>query len=461
MQKIKFILLFIIAVSIASCKMGSDFEKPEFQTNKSYRFTINSDSLDTEEWWTLFNDKSLDSLVQIALDTNLDVLTLASRVEQARYNMGYTKADMLPNFGVQAGAMRGNFAQQKMPSTSNNFAAGVNMAWELDFWGKFRRLNEAAQAEYLSSEYGLINLKVAIVTEVVSTYFTLIDYKARYDVALKTLESRVEYLNIIQQRYDAGVIPEIDLNQAQMQKAIAETAIPSYRRLLSKVENSLSILISRSPYEIITTSEIMDMEIPETVPNGMPSELLERRPDIKQAEMNLMAQNARVGAAIAMRFPSISLSAFAGGASDELSTFTASGLAWNTGLNLVGPLFNFGKNKRRVDIEREKTKQALYSYNKTVLQAFREVEDALIDIETYSNEINAREDHFNAANSAMNLAQLRYDKGVTSYLEVLEFQRQAFEAELNLIKTKQEFMNSYIRLYKSVGGRIDMEKAEK
>jgi multidrug efflux system outer membrane protein len=168
--------------------------------------------------------------------------------------------------------------------------------------------------------------------------------------------------------------------------------------------------------------------------------------------MNLKAQNEQISAAIAMRFPSITLSGFLGGASNDLSTFTSNGAAWNMGAGLLGPLFNFNKNKRRVQIQRAKTEEALYQYRKTVLYAFKEVEDALVDIETYKEEIKSRQSHFDAANNAMQLSQQRYDKGVTSYLEVLETQRQAFESELNLSKTKQELFNSYMKLYKAIGG---------
>ena len=204
-----------------------------------------------------------------------------------------------------------------------------------------------------------------------------------------------------------------------------------------------------------------EIEIPEEIPNGLPSELIERRPDVLQSEMILAAQNAQISAAIAMRFPSISLTGFLGGASNDLSALNSTGLAWNVGANLLGPIFEFNKNKRRVQIEREKTEQAVYGYKKTILNAFREVEDALVDIQTYKDEIEARKNHFKAADNAQDLSKQRYDKGVTSYLEVLESQRQAFEAELNFYQTKQEFLNSYVRLYKAIGGGWISEEEKK
>ena len=453
MKLTKYIIIVLAVTLLATaCKVGPNYKQPDVIVAEQFRFSANEDSIQNIEWWTMFNDPDLDTLVNYALDSSLDVLAMAKRVEQARYNVGYTKSDIWPTFGVQAGVSSGNFSGTRLPSQSNAFSAGVNLSWELDFWGKFRRLTESAKADYLATEYGMRELQVSVITEVSKTYFILLDYKARQKVAEKTLESRNEYLDIIQQKFDAGLVPEIDLNQAQMQKAIAESAIPLYKRYVAKTEHALSILIGKNPGEIKASKDLLEAVIPESIPNGLPSQLLSRRPDILKSEMLLRAQNAKIGAAVAMRFPSISLSGFMGGASNDLSSFTTEGLAWNAGTNLLGPLFQFGKNKRRVEIERAKTEEKLFEYDKTILNAFREVEDALVDIETYNEEIVSRKAHFKAADNAQKLSQLRYDKGVTSYLEVLESQRQAFEAELNLYKTKQEFLNSYILLYKAVGG---------
>ena len=453
-MKITKYIIIVIALStlITSCKLGPEYKRPDIVTSEKFRFSASDDSLQNIEWWTMFNDSDLDTLVKYALDSSLDVLTMASRVEQARYTVGYTKADGLPNFGIQAGISGGNYGGSLMPSETASFSAGVNMAWEIDFWGKYKSLNEAARADLLATEFGMRELQIAVITEVVSDYFILLDYRARLNVAEKTLETRNEYLNIIQQRFDVGYAPEIDLNQAQMQVAIAQSAIPVYTRLVAKTENALSVLIGKNPGAIIANKDLKEVDVPADIPNGLPSELIERRPDVLQSEMILAAQNAQISAAIAMRFPSISLTGFLGGASNDLSALNSTGLAWNVGANLLGPIFNFNKNKRRVQIEREKTEQAIFGYRKSILQAFREVEDALVDIQTYKDEIESRTAHFNAADNAQKLSQQRYDKGVTSYLEVLESQRQAFESELNLYQVKQEYLNSYMRLYKAIGG---------
>ncbi len=466
MKYTKYILIIVtISILASSCKLGPKYKRPDVVVAEKFRFTASDDSLKNIEWWTLFNDSDLDTLVKYALDSSFDVLTMASRVEQAKYTVGYTKADALPNFGVQAGISGGNYGGFLLPSDNASFSAGVNMAWEIDFWGKYRSLNEAARADLLSTEFGMRELQITLISDVITDYFFLLDYKARLEVAEKTLKTRNEYLNIIQQRFDVGYAPEIDLNQAQMQVAIAQSAIPVYKRFIAKTENALSILIGKNPDAIDASKNIKDVIFPEIIPNGLPSELIERRPDILQSEMMLAAQNAQISAAIAMRFPSISLTGLLGGASNDLSTLNSTGLAWNIGANLLGPLFNFNKNKRRVQIEQEKTKQAIFGYKKTILNAFREVEDALIDIDTYKDEIESRKNHFKAANNAQNLSQQRYDKGVTSYLEVLESQRQAFQSELFLYQVKQEYLNSYIRLYKAIGGgwisKEEKDNAEK
>jgi len=259
-------------------------------------------------------------------------------------------------------------------------------------------------------------------------------------------------LDIIQERFNKGIIPEIDLNQAQIQRAIAAAAVPEYERRVAQTENALSILLGRNPEPIMIETDLADQLLPPDIPVGLPSMLVERRPDILQAEQLLKAQNAQIGVAVALRFPSISLTGLLGVASDDISALTANGAAFSMGAGLLGPIFEFGKNKKRVQIERYKTEQALYEYEKAVITAFQEVEDALVEIETLKDELVVRQDHLDAALNARNLSKERYDKGVTSYLELLESERQAFEAELSFSETTQRLFNGYTKLYKALGG---------
>jgi multidrug efflux system outer membrane protein len=267
---------------------------------------------------------------------------------------------------------------------------------------------------------------------VVGAYYLLLDFHQRVKISKDTLKSREESLNIIQKRFDRGIIPELDVNQAQIQKEIAAAAIPQYERSVALTEHAISILLGNLP-EPIKTGKGLNLETaPPKVPMGLPSTLLERRPDIVQALYLLASQTANIGVAEAMRFPAISLTGMLGLASSELSGLLSQGGAWSVNGGLFGPIFEFYKNVRRVEIEESKTKEALYSYENTVLTAFKEVEDSLVEIDTFKEQMAAVKRKERAAKNAYRLAKLRYDKGVSTYLEVLETERALFSAQLEL-----------------------------
>lgn len=453
MKITKYIFIFILITGFfSSCMMGPNFQKPELVIPDNYLGdAVQADSLNLR-WWEIFDDEVLDTMVDIALAYNLDVKMAAARIEQARAYWGMTKADIWPSIDIQAGAGRGNFGGGMKVATSNQFYVTPSLSWELDFWGKYRRLSESAQADLLASEWGMRSTQISLISDVTSLYFQLLDFQKRLDIAEKTVELRFNSLKIIRMRFEEGIVPEIDVNQAEGQWAYAVASVPFYERAVAQTQYALSVLLGQNPRLLLHPNTLYDQEIPQEIPAGMPSDLVQRRPDIAQAEMMLKSQNAQIGAAVAARFPSISLTGLLGVASNDLSTLTSGGAAWSVGGSLLGPLFNFGKNKRRVEVERKKTEEMAYNYELTVLHAFKEVEDALISISTYKTELEAREVHYNAAANAAKLSSLRYDKGVTSYLEVLENERSAFEAELVLTETFQELLNSYVSLYKSLGG---------
>ena len=466
MTKLVKIAVLIGFISLTGCALGPDFKKPVVETSEHYKFdTLKDDSRIDLKWWELFDDPVLKSLVTIALNENNDIRIAAGRIEEARASLGFTKADIYPRLDIEAGASRGNFpGRTKTESTNNNFYIAPVLSWEIDFWGKFRRANEAAMAELMASEYSLRIVQISLISEVVSAYFLLLDYSQRLEISENTLDSRLYSLDIIQKRFDKGIIPELDLNQAQIQKEIAAAAIPVYERLISKTENALSVLLGRLPGEIEKGIDLGSQTIPPGIPVGLPSSLLQRRPDVVQAEYLLQAQNARIGVAQAMRLPAISLTGILGVASDELSSLTSDGAAWSISGALFGPLFNFNKNVLRVVIEEEKTKQALYHYRNTALRAFREVEDSLVEVRTYKKQIVPVENKFKAAKNAAALSTLRYDKGVTSYLEVLDTERTLFSVELELSELTKNYHNAYVKLYKALGGgwisKEEMDKAQ-
>jgi len=460
----------IIILIVSSCKVGPDYQRPVLTTPDTFRFDSISTAKDTIinlKWWELFQDKELIALIDTALKNNPDVLIAASRIEEARAVVGYNKSDMWPSFGYDGSAsrMQNNIPSLNISGPFNSFSGAANVAWELDFWGKFRRATEAAQDELLASGYGHRAVQISLISSVASTYFRLLDFDARLEISEMTMESRKESLRIIGERFNKGIVPEIDMNQAEIQEAIAAAAIPFYERMVAQTENALSILLGDNPGRIKRTRKLREELIPPDIPSGIPSAILERRPDINQAEQMLAAQNARIGVAVAMRFPSISLTGMLGAASTDLTSIaTGDALIWSFGAGIVGPVFQFGKNKRRVDIERQRFYQDSIYYFKTVLQAFREVEDALVEIQTLDKQSSAIERQMKAAENAAMLSAERYNGGVTSYLEVLDSERSKFNAQLAATEAYQQYLNAFVFLYKALGGgwisKEEMKQAE-
>jgi len=448
------LVLLIGSFVLASCLVGPDFEQPAMEDlPDEFRFSTESDQEAVNlQWWELFNDPELNYLVTAALNENKDILIAISRIEKARSFLVFTKADIYPRLDLEGAANRGNFGGGMIvddPVNSAFISPVVN--WEIDFWGKFRRANESARAQLLASEYGKKTVQISLISEVVGAYFMLLDFKERLRVSEQTLESRDESLIIIQKRLDRGIIPEIDLNQAQVQREIA-AAVPINKRLISQTENAISILLGRSPEGIRTDLDLYEQTIPPDIPTGLPSSLLERKPDILEALYLIQAQNALIGVAVAERFPALSITGALGAATNDFGQMTIDGFAWSIGAVLAGPIFNFGKDKSRVKIEKARTEQSLYSYQNVVLNAFREVSDSLVEIQTYREQIVALTKQVKAAENANRLSKLRYDQGFSSYLEVLDSERAQFSALLDLSQATQEYYNSYVRLYKALGG---------
>lgn len=452
---LKIILPVLMIMIISGCAVGPNFVKPVVNSPQEFRFDpIGDDTTGILSWWDLFNDPVLDTLIFTALRENKDVKIAAARIEEARAAMRYNKADMWPRLGYEGNIYGGNLntvLQSGNTDHYSNYYAAPVLSWELDFWGKYRRATESARAEMIASEFAHRGIMISLISEVANLYFQLLDYDNRLEISRRTLSVREQYVSIIQERFNKGIVAEIDLNQAQIQEAIAAAAVPQYTRLVAGTENALSILIGRNPGPVLRGIALQDQVMPPDIPPGLPSLLLQRRPDIMEAEQYAAAQNARIGVAQAMRFPSFSLTGLLGVASPEL-TFSAASAAWSVSGMVFGPLFNFGKNKRRVEIERKRTEEAYLQYDKVVLQSFRETEDALVAVTTYKDELEAVIRQLVAAENAARLSRARYDEGVTSYLEVLDSERTLFDASLNASATMQNRLNTYIDLYKVLGG---------
>jgi len=454
MKMMKYILfLALTTVLISSCKMGKNYSRPEMELPQSFIYADGETGYNASlKWWQLFNDPALDTLINKALKNNKDLLATAQNVEAARLQLAIQKADLLPQLNYSGTAGRGNFQAFKLPEPQNAFSLVGQASWELDFWGKLRRMNESARAQYLASEYGLNALRLSLITTVATTYFQIMEFETKTLIAEQTYAIRDSSYQILQQRFDAGIIPAIDLNHSRIQRAIAATAIPLFKRAAAQSKNLLSVLIGENPQLHELENKLDTYSSVPVIPAGMPSDLLNRRPDIMVAEQQLVAQNALVGAAQAARLPSISLTGMFGLASDDLSTFTSGDPAWSISGSLLGPIFNWGKNKNRVKAERARTEAAVYQYENTVLNAFREVEDALYTIETLKEEEMAIKEHVEAALEAATLSGDRYDKGIASYIEFLESQRQAFDAQMSLTGNRQDLLEAYIQLYQALGG---------
>ncbi len=470
MKSLHFLTIAAVGILLVGCKSGQNYQGATVKTPDNFRYSneqtgevspstsfnskdLNKSGIENLDWFSLFNDHTLDSLVQLALDYNQDVQIAAESVAQAQAGLVIQRSAMLPQIGIEGGANRSNFRQGfLLPEPQNLFYAAGMVNWEIDFWGKYRRLNEASKARIVQSEEGYRATRISLTSSVATLYFQLLEYKARLEISERNLTLRDSTLKIIESRFERGIVAEIDLNQAQIKRAIAAESIPVWKRNIAITEHALSFLTGSNPRAIETGVSLMSQDTVINIPPGLPSELLLRRPDIVAAEQVLVEQNALVGAAKANRLPNISLTGLLGVASTELSTLNTGPAAWSAGGSIFAPLFNFNALQRQVVIAQSQRSQAELAYERTVLNAFRSVEDILISITTLKEELKARQDHVSAALSAQRLSQERYDQGVTSYLEFLESQRQAFESELNYVGTKQQLLSAYAQLYKELGG---------
>ena len=451
--------LLPVLAFVGGCTLGPDYERPELAVPESYVQPVQEgESLANMPWWELFQDEQLQELMRIALEENQDLGIAAARVEEFRATLGVTRADQFPTIDVNATGAQAQNSENVFPGnlfddTVENYRVSADVFFELDLFGRLRRSTEAARAQLLSEEENRRSITISLVSSVASTYMLLRDLDAQLVIARDTEEARKDSLRIIQARFEKGTVPRLDVNQAEIQLYVATAAVFAAERSVAQTENSLAILLGRGPGNIPRGLALEQQVMPPDIPSGLPSELLQRRPDILSSEATLAAQTARIGVAEAARWPSLSLTGSLGLESDDLSNLTDGGSeSWNAGINIFAPIYNAGRNRSQVEIEQARTEQALLTYEQTVLRAFREVEDALVAVRTYREEHEARERQVTAARNAAILSRARYDGGVTSYLEVLDIERSLFSAELAESETLRLYFNSIIELYKALGG---------
>jgi multidrug efflux system outer membrane protein len=443
------VVLFILALFPVGCMVGPKYARPEEQKTDSFKNERNLDTLASVtnlKWFDLFNDDVLKDLVKKGLENNYDLKIAVSRIDQLRAELGYAKADLFPSF--QYGATINSNDKNFTPSN-----VGASMSWELDFWGKFRHENNAVQSELLATEEARKVVLSEIVTNIATAYFQLRNFDNQLEIAKQTLETREKYYGIINQRFTSGYTSEVDKVQIEQQVAIAEAAIPNIQRQITFYENTLSTLTGQLPSEIPRGKTNTELQIVSEIPLSIPSALLENRPDVKASELRYKAANERIGVAQAMRFPSLNLAAVAGFASANLSNlFLGSSYSQNASAGIAGPIFAFGKNKRRVEINRQLAEQFKFSYQKTYINAVTEVEQSIQDIKTYKEEWKARNRQVQAALINYKLSRERYDSGYVSYLEVLDVETSLFQAQLSLAQLSERQLSSMVQLYKALGG---------
>lgn len=458
------------AALLTGCMVGPNYERPPTPEHAEYREAAaretgapaapDDSATDTAAalptvptpasvadlaWWELFRDPVLQELIETALANNRDLDVAMARIAEARAALGFSRADLYPRIdAIASGALEGNTEGEGFDASG--VLAGA-VTWEADLFGRLRRSNEAALEGLLATEEAYRGVTIALVAQVADLYLVLRDLDNRLSISEATADARRESLDIIRIRQAAGMVSEVDVNQAEIQLADAEAAVEVFLRLRDQTENGLSFLLGSPPLAIPRGEALADQVFPPDLPAGLPSELLERRPDILAAEHQLAAQTARIGVAEAVKYPSLTLTADVGA---SFASLTAGFL--NLGADLFAPLFNSGQNQRRVEIEVARTEQAIANYEQTILNAFREVEDAMVAVHRYEAEYATRLRQLGAARSAANLSWVRYDGGLTSYLEVLDVQRSEFAAELATSETLQLRLTSVVQLYRALGG---------
>lgn len=438
--------------------MGPDYERPKIAMEDRFRMAAgppDAPSLANLAWWDLLRDEQLQQLIRVALAENKDMQRAVATIEEFQARTMLAKSDYLPGvmFATSMPAARkANFLFPGFASPFNYYLLG-NLAWEIDLWGRVRRTNEAARAELFSKEENRRALTIQLVSAVGEAYFNLLQFDRQLDIAKRTLQSWEESVRIAQARLRQGLSSRLDLDQFEAERANAAARIAELERQMAQAENHVSVLLGRKPFAIPRGKVLTDQPVPPDVPPGLPSELLQRRPDLLAAEQQLAAATARIGAAKAERFPKITLTGLLGVAHPELSLlFTDASSFGVLGASLAGPVLNAQVLGFQQDAVEAQSRQVLAQYQQSVLTAFREVEDSLVAVRTARTQNEAQQQQVTALQSALKLADLRYKGGLANYLDVLVARRNLFEAELGMTATHRLHLVSVVQLYKALGG---------
>lgn len=460
---LSFSILSLALLATSACSFGPKYHRPDVAAPAVFRgaadatsdtsVVANSESLGDAQWFTVFQDEELQKLIREALQNNFDVQIAASRVAQAQAQLGVTRADQFPTINGT-----GSVARQRNPSNpvfpafeANMSQLGLSAAWQLDFWGRYRKATEAARANLAASDWGRKAIIGSLVANLATAYFQLRELDLELEVSKRTLEARKESLGLNKTLEEGGAISRIDVHQAEILVEQAAKKLPELEKRVAQQENLISILMGRNPDAVARGKALTEQPLPPTVPAGLPSALLERRPDIRQAEQQLVAANARIGVAKAAYFPQISLTGVAG-----FQAYSITGLfdskVYNIGASLTQPIFDFNRNRSNVRLTEAQAQEMILSYRQSVQQAFREVSDALVAV-AKNREYRERQQSLRlSAKNASDLSMLRYRGGATSYLEVLRSETDLFDAEIGLAQAQLDERLALVQIYNALGG---------
>ena len=449
--------LVLLSLLLSSCAMGPNYERPKIETADNFRMAeIEGESIANLPWWELLHDEQLQLLIRQALAENKDLKQAVASMEEFQARIFMARADFLPGINVSANAPAfgtlGGFVVPGFPTPFSYFGQGT-LNWEIDIWGRVRRANEAARADLLAREENRRAVVLTLVSGVAQSYFDLLQLDMQLEITRRTLLSWEETVALSQHRLRGGVISRLDADQFEAERANVSARLAEIERQVIQKENELNVLLGKNPAPIsrgrLLTDQVMLLE----VPAGLPSDLLQRRPDILQAEQALAAATARIGMTKAARFPRITLTGLLGVASPRLANLLTSGTEYGMGgVGLAGPLLNaqtLGHEQRAFEAQ---SRRVLAQYEQTILVAFKEVEDSLVAVRTAKNQRKAQQEQVDALRSALQIANLRHQAGITSHLEVLVAKRSLFSAETALTSAHRLHLVSVVQLYKALGG---------
>jgi multidrug efflux system outer membrane protein len=455
----------VIALTLAGCTVGPNYERPKLDPPVQHRAVAPAptpESVADLNWWQLFQDPALQALIREGVANNLDLKIASARVVEARALAGIAKSYLYPEIGAGFGTSQEQpsrvgdpkLSKEQVPDrTYSNWALTGSLSWEIDLFGRLRRGREAAVAQYLATEEGRKALMVTLVGDVASTYFYLRELDLSLEIARRTVKLNDETVDYYSKRLQGGVSNRLEVDQAKANRAVTAATIPDIERQIAIAENALSVLLGRPPSAIARWKPIAENETPPQVPSGLPAQLLERRPDVLQAEQLLVAANANIGVAKALFYPTISLTGSLGTVSSSLSDFmTGDSAVWSLGAGLFQPIFNGGRIKRNYEAAQARYDQALAQYQRSALNAYREVADALVTIQKLAERRREIEYGVEALRDAVQLSRARYDTGLSSYLEVLIADQQLFSQEIQLAQIRGSQLRAVTQLYRALGG---------